>query len=140
MSEDIESNELKSGLPQTLDRVRLGEAFMVTERGELVADILPRGSVSRQKIATAIADIKAGMRETAISDDRLKEYMEHGRRRRFLKDFQTSGLELFCPAGGLRRFDGITESAPFPPEIWMLPSDSPNTDRPCSGRGVPSRA
>lgn len=83
---EIEFRELKSRLPEILDRVRAGEAFTVTERGEPVADILPRGSVSgqktlsRQKIAAAIADIKAGMCETAISDDRLKEYKEYGRR------------------------------------------------------------
>lgn len=48
------------------------------ENIEPVAELLPRRS--RQKIASAIRDIKAGMSKTTISDERLKEYMEWGRK------------------------------------------------------------
>ena len=78
MPENIESSELKTGLSEILDRVREGEAFTVTERGEPVAELLP--CRSREKVASAIRDIKAGMRKTPVSDDLLKEYREWGRK------------------------------------------------------------
>ena len=76
----IESYEVKTKLSEILRRVQGGEAFTITNRGKPVADLLPSRSASRQKIASAIRDIKAGMGKTAISDERLKEYMERGRK------------------------------------------------------------
>lgn len=72
--------ELRTKLSEILRRVQAGEAFTVTSRGRPVADLVPSRSASRQKIASAIRDIKAGMSRTAISDECLKEYVEHGRR------------------------------------------------------------
>ena len=79
MPENIECRELKVGLSEILGRVRSGESFTVTDRGEPVADIRPAGSVSRRKVAEAIADIRTGMSETTVSDGPLKEYVECGR-------------------------------------------------------------
>ena len=76
----IESYEVKTKLSEILRRVQAGEAFTITNRGKPVADLLPSRSASRQKIASAIRDIKAGKSKTAISDERLKEYMERGRK------------------------------------------------------------
>ena len=67
-------------LSEILRRVQAGEAFTITNRGKPVADLLPSRVASRQKIADAIRDIKAGMSKTTISDERLKEYMEYGRK------------------------------------------------------------
>ena len=79
MPENIEARELKAGLSEILDRVRAGEVFTITERGEPVADLLPSRSASGRKVAEAIADIRTGMGETTVSDDLLKRYVERGR-------------------------------------------------------------
>lgn len=79
MPRNIETRELKAGLSEILDRVRAGEVFTITERGEPVADLLPSRSVSGRTTAVAIEDIEAGMSETTVSDDLLKAYMECGR-------------------------------------------------------------
>lgn len=76
----IGSYELRTKLSEILRRVQTGEAFTVTSRGKPVADLVPSSSASRRKIAAAVSDIKAGMSKTAVSDKRLKEYMEHGRK------------------------------------------------------------
>ncbi len=76
----IGSYEVKTKLSEILRRVQAGEAFTITNRGKPVADLLPSRAASRQKIADAIRDIKAGMSKTTISDERLKEYMEYGRK------------------------------------------------------------
>lgn len=76
----IGSYEVKTKLSEILRRVQAGEAFTITNRGKPVADLLPSRVASRQKIADAIRDIKAGMSKTTISDERLKEYMEYGRK------------------------------------------------------------
>lgn len=76
----IGSYEVKTKLSEILRRVQAGEAFTITNRGKPVADLLPSRTASRQKIADAIRDIKAGMSKTTISDERLKEYMEYGRK------------------------------------------------------------
>ena len=79
MPRNIETRELKAGLSEILDRVRAGEVFTITERGEPVADLLPSRSVSGRKTAEDIADIRTGMSKTTVSDGLLKEYMERGR-------------------------------------------------------------
>ena len=73
--ESIESYELKTKLSEILRRVRAGESFTITARGEPVADLLPNGTASRQKTAAAIDNI-LGMSKTTVpvSDDRLEEY------------------------------------------------------------------
>lgn len=76
----IGSYEVKTKLSEILRRVQAGEAFTITNRGKPVADLLPSRSASRQRIAAAIRDIKSGMSKTAASDERLKEYVERGRK------------------------------------------------------------
>lgn len=76
----IGSYEVKTRLSEILKRVQAGEAFTITDRGKPVADLLPSRSASRQQVAAAIRDIKAGMSKTTVSDGRLKEYVERGRK------------------------------------------------------------
>lgn len=79
--ENIGSYEVKTKLPEILRRVRAGESFTITNRGNPVADLLPSRAASRQKTATAIENILR-IRETVvpISDDRLEEYRKQGRK------------------------------------------------------------
>ena len=43
--------EIKTNLLEILRRVRAGESFTITDRGDPVADLLPSSTASRQKAA-----------------------------------------------------------------------------------------
>jgi prevent-host-death family protein len=45
--------ELKTKLSEYVDRVREGEAFVVTDRGEPVAELIPLSAVRRQLLQLA---------------------------------------------------------------------------------------
>ena len=80
--EKIGYYELKTRLPEILRRVRAGESFTITDRGEPVADLLPSRTASRQKVAAAIDNILSMSKTTVpVSDDRLEEYRKEGRKR-----------------------------------------------------------
>ena len=66
--------EIKTNLLEILRRVRAGESFTITDRGEPVADLLPSRTASRQKVAAAIDNILRMSKTTVpVSDDRLEE-------------------------------------------------------------------
>ena len=80
--ENIGLYEIKTNLPEILRRVRAGESFTITDRGEPVADLLPSRTASRQKVAAAIDNILRMSKTTVpVSDDRLEEYRKEGRKR-----------------------------------------------------------
>ena len=80
--EKIGYYELKTRLPEILRRVRAGESFTITDRGEPVADLLPSRTASRQKVAAAIDNILRMSKTTVpVSDDHLEECRKEGRRR-----------------------------------------------------------
>ena len=77
----VESSEIRTRLSEILGRVRAGESFTITDRGEPVADLLPSGAASRRKTAAAIGNILAMNKTVApVSDDRLEGYRKEGRR------------------------------------------------------------
>ena len=77
--ENIGLYEIKTNLLEILRRVRAGESFTITDRGDPVADLLPSRTASRQKVAAAIDNI---LRMTVpVSDDHLEECRKEGRRR-----------------------------------------------------------
>ena len=79
--ENIGHYEIKTNLPEILRRVRAGESFTITDRGDPVADLLPNRTASRQKVATAIDNILRMSKTTVpVSDDRLEEYRREGRK------------------------------------------------------------
>ena len=79
--ESIGSYEIKTNLSEILRRVRAGESFTITDRGESVADLLPSRAASRQKVAAAIDNILRMNRTTApVSDGRLEECRREGRK------------------------------------------------------------
>ena len=68
--ENIGLYEIKTNLPEILRRVRAGESFTITDRGEPVADLLPSRAASGQKVAAAIDNILRMSRTTVpVSDD-----------------------------------------------------------------------
>ena len=79
--ENIGPYQIKTNLPEILRRVRAGESFTITDRGDPVADLLPNRTASRQKVATAIDNILRMSKTTVpVSDDRLEEYRREGRK------------------------------------------------------------
>ena len=77
--ENIGSYEFKTKLSEILRRVRAGESFTITNRGEPAADVLPSKTASRQKTAVAIDNILRMNKTTVpVSDDRLEEYRKEG--------------------------------------------------------------
>ena len=80
--ENIGPYEIKTNLPEILRRVRAGESFTITDRGDPVADLLPSRTASRQKVAAAIDNILRMSKTTvSVSDDRLEECKKEGRKR-----------------------------------------------------------
>ena len=80
--ENIGLYEIKTNLLEILRRVRAGESFTITDRGEPVADLLPSKTASRQKVVAAIDNILSMSKTTVpVSDDRLEEYRKEGRKR-----------------------------------------------------------
>ena len=80
--ENIGLYEIKTNLLEILRRVRAGEFFTITDRGEPVADLLPSKTASRQKVVAAIDNILSMSKTTVpVSDDRLEEYRKEGRKR-----------------------------------------------------------
>ena len=77
--ENIGSYEAKTKLPELLRRVQAGEAFTITRRGKPIADLLPSQAGTRQKTAAAIDNISA-MSKRTVSERRLKEYRDKGRK------------------------------------------------------------
>jgi prevent-host-death family protein len=59
----IGSYETKTHLADLLRRVRGGQGFTITQRGEPVADLLPAGSSVRRAGLAAAARMQAFMRE-----------------------------------------------------------------------------
>ena len=80
--ENIGPYEIKTNLPEILRRVRAGESFTITDRGEPVADLVPSRAASRQRVGVAIDNILRISKITApVSDDRLEECRREGRKR-----------------------------------------------------------
>lgn len=78
MHKEVGSYEAKTKLPELLRRVEAGESFTITNRGKVVADLIPADS-RRQKAKLAIANIKK-MKKHFISDETLTELKQEGRK------------------------------------------------------------
>ena len=79
--ENIGPYEIKTNLLEILRRVRAGESFTITDRGDPVADLLPSRTPSKQKVAAAIDNILRMSKKTVpVSDDLLEESRREGRK------------------------------------------------------------
>lgn len=85
--------ELRQNLSRYLDRVKAGEALIVTERGHEVARLLPSGSsvdpyaAAAQRLGATIPagrleDIVAGLRRRRAPAGTTDRYLAEGRRER----------------------------------------------------------
>ncbi len=76
----IGSYETKTHLADLLRRVRLGQGFTITQRGEPVADLVPVGESERRLGVQAAARMRAFMREgSLIQAVDVKALIESGR-------------------------------------------------------------
>ena len=57
MSTKIGSYEAKTKLPEILRRVESGETFTITNKGKVIADLVPGKSVARAKAKIAIDNL-----------------------------------------------------------------------------------
>ncbi len=79
----IGSYETKTHLADLLRRVRGGQGFTITQRGEPVADLLPAGSSVRRTGLAAAVRMQAFMREAPLPKHKpkldIKALIEAGR-------------------------------------------------------------
>ncbi|WP_027710403.1 type II toxin-antitoxin system Phd/YefM family antitoxin [Zooshikella ganghwensis] len=78
MRNEIGSYEAKSKLPELLRRVESGESFTITNRGKVIADLVPANH-QKQKVKNAISNIKK-MKQHVVSDEVLDELKMDGRK------------------------------------------------------------
>ena len=79
MSTEIGSYEAKTKLPEILRRVEKGETFTITNRGKVIADLVPGKSVSRTKAKHAVDNLLK-MKKIEVSNKVLAELREAGRK------------------------------------------------------------
>lgn len=79
MSTEIGSYEAKTKLPEILRRVESGEMFTITNRGKVIADLVPSKSVNRTKAKLAIDNLLK-MKKIEVSNKVLAELLEAGRK------------------------------------------------------------
>jgi prevent-host-death family protein len=81
--QSIGSYETKTHLADLLRRVRDGQGFTITQRGEPVADLLPAGSNVRRAGTVAAAGMRALMLEAPLPNNLetfdIKSLIESGR-------------------------------------------------------------
>ena len=81
--QSIGSYETKTHLADLLRRVRDGQGFTITQRGEPVADLLPAGSSVRRAGTVAAAAMRALMLEAPLPNNLetfdIKTLIEAGR-------------------------------------------------------------
>ncbi len=80
----IGSYETKTHLADLLRRVRLGQGFTITQRGEPVADLVPAGTSERRLGAQAAKRMHTFMREAKVNSSinpsiDVKALIESGR-------------------------------------------------------------
>jgi prevent-host-death family protein len=79
MSIEIDSYEAKAKLLKILRRVESGETFTITNRGKVIADLVPSKSVSRAKAKLAIDNLLK-IKKIEVSNKVLAELREVGRK------------------------------------------------------------
>lgn len=76
---EIGAYEAKSRLPEYLRQVREGRRFVITQRGEPVAELVPVGAVERLRAAQAATELLAFMADAPRLSVDLKALIEEGR-------------------------------------------------------------
>lgn len=79
MKTEIGSYEAKTRLPELLRAVQKGKSFTITNRGKVVANLVPAKTSKLQDAAEAAADMKAFMLSDPVRGVDIKALREEGR-------------------------------------------------------------
>jgi prevent-host-death family protein len=77
--EQIGTHEAKTHLSELLSRVRQGEEFLITNRGEPIAKLVPALQASKDQILSAIREIEGIKRRNRLRGLKIREMIEEGR-------------------------------------------------------------
>lgn len=77
---EIGAYEAKTRLPEYLRKVREGDAFRITQRGEPVADLVPAGTAQKHQAAQAATRMQQFMRrQQPVKGINIKALIDEGR-------------------------------------------------------------
>lgn len=76
----IGAHEARTRLPQLLRRVQEGERFVITKHGRPVAELIPVGEISRDRVRAAIEDLKTFQKSHSLQGLSVRELIEEGRK------------------------------------------------------------
>ncbi|MDX9707239.1 MAG: type II toxin-antitoxin system prevent-host-death family antitoxin [Azospira sp.] len=77
---EIGAYEAKTRLPEYLRKVREGDAFRITQRGEPVADLVPAGTTQKHQAAQAATRMQQFMRQQQpVKGINIKALIDEGR-------------------------------------------------------------
>ena len=72
--------EAKTHLPRLLKRVQAGERFVITRHERPIAELIPYRSVDRDRVRTAIENLREFRKSHSLGGLSIRELIEEGRR------------------------------------------------------------
>jgi prevent-host-death family protein len=78
--ERIGTHEAKTRLSELLAKVRKGQEFLITNRGEPVAKLLPASKPDRNQILRAIKEIREIQSRNRLDGLKIRDMIDEGRR------------------------------------------------------------
>jgi len=78
--ERIGTHEAKTRLSELLAKVRKGQEFLITNRGEPVAKLLPASKPDQSQIRLAIKEIRKIQSRNRLDGLKIREMIDEGRR------------------------------------------------------------
>ena len=77
--EEIGTHEAKTRLSELLAKVRQGEEFLITNRGQPVAKLIPALKQDKSQIRHAIKEIKKIQNRNRLDGLKIRDMIEEGR-------------------------------------------------------------
>jgi prevent-host-death family protein len=77
--EQIGTHEAKTRLSELLAKVRKGHEFLITNRGEPVARLIPASKLDQSKIRLAIKEIKEIKKRNRLNGLEIRDMIDEGR-------------------------------------------------------------
>jgi prevent-host-death family protein len=78
--ERIGTHEAKTRLSELLAKVRKGQEFLITNRGEPVAKLLPASKLNQSQIRLAIKEIREIQSRNRLNGLKIRDMIDEGRR------------------------------------------------------------
>ncbi|MDA8052796.1 MAG: type II toxin-antitoxin system prevent-host-death family antitoxin [Deltaproteobacteria bacterium] len=75
----VGSYEAKTKLPEILRRVKSGQSYTITNRGEDIAELIPSLNSDKKNKDLAVEQIKALMLENPVRGINIKDLISEGR-------------------------------------------------------------